>query len=247
MVPCYSHPSKLIQVPPFEIQAPLWATREPPVSQGSWAYRNAEGALLPCSERTKPLCGHLSCSMPNGGTLATVGGKSPPDNDRNSHSYNSSMPAKQVFTQVDTIPEYWLSLHSWNAQEEPGRDQLWSAPPSMLRPFIPPLSFHSLSFHSTRCCKEVPQSSYLGEAPVPSEWSGQWTIYSWDNTRLAHERSWHTDLGWLSLMLVRSLTMGHSNPMSPSCMCGPLLWFSPVCVLTRMPFPVYSTQEWCRW
>lgn len=101
MVPCYSYPSKLIQVPPFEIQAPLWATMEPPASQGSQAYRNAEGAMLTCCERTKSLCGHL-CSMANGGTLATAERKSPPDNDRNRHSHNSSMLAKQVFTQVDT-------------------------------------------------------------------------------------------------------------------------------------------------
>lgn len=60
--------------------------------------------MLTCCERTKPLCGHLSCSMANGGTLATAERKSPPDNDRNRYSHNSSMLAKQVFTQVDTDP-----------------------------------------------------------------------------------------------------------------------------------------------
>lgn len=35
--------------------------------------------------------------------------------------------------------------------------------------------------------------------------------------------------------------MGHGRPVSLSCLCGPLPQFSPVSVLTRTLFPVYST------
>lgn len=111
MVPCYSCPGKLIQVPPFKTQAPLLrVTREPPESRGSLAYYNTEGAVADMlreeEQPTAHSCGHLSCYVANGDTLATAAGKSPPDTNRSSSAHSAAMQAQPVFTQRIQIPEH---------------------------------------------------------------------------------------------------------------------------------------------
>lgn len=75
---------------------------------------------------------------------------------------------------------------------------------------------------SPRCFRVPQQSNHFWDTPIPR-------ALSLDNTRSACEKYWHTDLGWLTLMLDTSLMMGHSSPEMSS-MHGPLLQFLPVCV-----------------